>query len=108
MQRVRLAFVAALSSLALASLPGCAGTGTERSTGSIVDDAAITAKVKTALIQEPSVSALDIDVNTYRGVVQLSGFVETEAQADRAVETATDVAGVRSVENDMRVVPGRR
>ena len=108
MQRVKLAIVAVLSSLALAQLPGCAGTAAERSTGAIVDDAAITAKVKTALIQEPAVSAMDINVNTYRGVVQLSGFVETEAQANRAVETASNVAGVRSVDNDMRVAPGRR
>jgi hyperosmotically inducible protein len=108
MQRVRLAIVAALSTLALAHLPGCAGTAADRSTGSVVDDSVITAKVKTALIQEPAVSAMDINVTTYRGVVQLSGFVESEAQAQRAEATARGISGVRSVDNAIKVVPERR
>jgi hyperosmotically inducible protein len=71
--------------------------------GAKVDDALITAKVKTAFIRDDSIKALDIAVNTNNGEVQLSGFVANEAQASRAAEVARAVEGVKSVDNKMSV-----
>lgn len=82
---------------------GCAPTETRSSTGEYIDDTVITAKVKTAIFNEPDLSAAEINVETFRGEVQLSGFVTSRAHADRAVEVARGVAGVESVKNDMRV-----
>jgi pyruvate,water dikinase len=69
----------------------------------VVDDAAITAKVKAALVDAKEVSALNVNVTTYRGVVQLSGFVDSTTAAARAGEVARQIEGVRSVENDLKV-----
>jgi osmotically-inducible protein OsmY len=82
---------------------GCAPTRTQEATGEYVDDSAITAKVKTALLQAADVKSNEIKVETFRGVVQLSGFVDNDAMADRAVRTAQNVEGVRSVRNDMHI-----
>lgn len=86
----------------LATLVGCAGSATEKSTGEVIDDAAITTKVKTALIRDDEVEAHDIDVETYKGTVQLSGFVDSRDDIDRAEELASDVNGVKEVRNDLR------
>ena len=97
-----------LSILAAAMLAGgvaCAPTATRESPGEYVDDSAVTARVKTALIQEPGVKANSINVETYRGVVSLSGFVDSQEMAGKAVSAAQKVSGVRSVKNDMRVKP---
>ncbi len=83
--------------------PGCAGTATRKSTGEYIDDAAITTKVKTALVADELVSALDVNVDTYRGTVQLSGFVDTPVQKQRAASVAAGVNGVRNVENRLTV-----
>ena len=88
-----------------AQLAGCASTPTHRSAGGFVDDAAITAKVKTALARAKDVSALDVNVTTYRGVVQLSGFVNNQDEARKAGEVARGVSGVRDVFNDLHVAP---
>jgi hyperosmotically inducible periplasmic protein len=88
-----------------AALAGCSATAQDRSTGQWVDDAALTAKVKTSLAEEDGVNPMSINVNTYRGVVQLSGFVESEEAKRRAENAANDVEGVRSVKNDLRVAP---
>jgi len=82
---------------------GCASTPTRESTGEYVDDSAITAKVKTALIKDPIVSAFDVSVKTYKGMVQLSGFVNTPDQKNRAEEVARGVYGVTSVNNSLVV-----
>jgi osmotically-inducible protein OsmY len=82
---------------------GCAGTPQDRSTGRALDDSVITAKVKTALIEAPGVNALDVNVTTFRGVVQLSGFVDSADEVRSAASAARRVEGVRSVENDLRV-----
>ena len=82
---------------------GCASTPTKEGTGEFVDDSVITTKVKAAIINEPSLKATEIKVETFKGVVQLSGFVSSEAEIDRAVEVARDVKGVTSVKNDMRL-----
>ena len=89
--------------LSAAALVSCAGTPTHESTGETVDDSAITAKVKTELVKDHDTKAREIGVNTYRGVVQLSGFVDTDAERQQAEKDASQVAGVRSVQNDLKV-----
>jgi len=82
---------------------GCASTSTKESTGEYVDDTTITTKVKTAIFNEPSLKVLKINVETYKSVVQLSGFADTSADMDKATDLARAVPGVRSVKNDMRI-----
>ena len=84
-------------------LTGCASTEKTKSTGEYIDDAAITAKVKAEIIREPSLKALQINVDTYKGAVQLSGFVESEASVNKAGEVAAGVSGVKSVKNNLIV-----
>lgn len=87
----------------LATVLGCASTSKQESTGEYLDDSVITTKVKTAVFNEPSLKSAEINVETFKGVVQLSGFVSTEAGIKKAVEVARGVKGVTSVKNDMRV-----
>ena len=98
----------AACSIALAAALGVAGCAsspeTKRSGGEFTDDAALTAKVKTAIATDVGARAASaINVETYRGVVQLSGFVDNKEMADRAVEAARKVSGARSVKNDLRL-----
>ena len=79
---------------------------TGREVGEALDDATITTKVKAALLQAPDVKGLDVKVETDKAVVQLSGFVASQAQIDRAMEVAKGVRGVRDVQNKMSVKPG--
>lgn len=95
----RRTFIAALA----LTLSACAGSRTQESTGQYIDDSAITSKVKTALARDPYTDALDITVETYKGVVQLSGFVDSESERRRAAQIAEAVSGVQSVRNDLRV-----
>lgn len=88
-----------------AQFAGCASQPTSRSTGRYIDDAAITAKVKRALAASPDVTALDVNVTTYRGVVQLSGFVDNASQVQKAEQLARNIDGVKDVQNDVRVKP---
>jgi osmotically-inducible protein OsmY len=92
-------FTAAL----LLSALGCASTSTRESTGQYVDDSVITTRVKTAILNEPTLKVFQINVETYKAVVQLSGFVSTGAEMDKAVDLARAVGGVSSVKNDMRL-----
>jgi hyperosmotically inducible protein len=79
-------------------------SGNKETTGQYVDDATVTAKVKTAIASDVGVKAAsNVNVETYRGVVQLSGFADSEDQASKAVTAAKKVSGVRSVKNDIRV-----
>lgn len=87
----------------LASLLGCASTAKHEGTGEYVDDSVITAKVKTAVFNEPSLKSAEINVETFKGTVQLSGFVSSQADIDKALEVARSVDGVKSVQNSMRV-----
>ena len=93
------------SALFLAALlvTACAGTPKQESTGQYVDDSLITTKVKTAILNEPSLKVSQITVETYKGVVQLSGFVDSAAAGTKAAELARLVTGVTSVKNDTRV-----
>jgi len=93
----------ALASAVCLYVGGCAATPTARSTGEFVDDASITAKVKAALVQDAIVSAFDVGVDTFKGVVQLNGFVDTDVQRARAEEIARGVAGVTNVQNRLSV-----
>lgn len=82
---------------------GCASTSNRESAGEYVDDAVITTKVKAAFAADPTVKATEINVETFKGDVQLSGFVAQPGDAQRAVEIARGVKGVTSVKNDIRV-----
>jgi osmotically-inducible protein OsmY len=84
-------------------LLGCASTSTREGAGEYVDDTAITAKVKAAVFEESSLKSAEINVETFKGTVQLSGFVSSAANISKAVELARGVPGVKSVKNDMRV-----
>lgn len=84
-------------------LIGCASTSTQESTGQYVDSSAITTKVKAALLNTPNLNSASISVETYKGRVQLSGFVDNAAQSTLAQQTAASVNGVNSVENDLIV-----
>ena len=81
----------------------CAATPKQESTGEYVDDSWITTKVKSAILAEPGLKVSQINVETFRGVVQLSGFVDSAAAASKAVEVAHAVQGVTDVKNDTRV-----
>ena len=87
----------------LVTVLGCAGTPTKEGTGEYVDDTVITTKVKAAMLNEPTLKSAEINVETFKGVVQLSGFVSTQANISKAAEVARNVKGVTSVRNDMRL-----
>ena len=89
--------------LLLAFFLGCASTSKQEGTGEYVDDTVITTKVKTAIFNDPNLKSSEINIETFKGVVQLSGFVSSRADINRAVEIARGIAGVKSVKNDMRV-----
>ena len=82
---------------------GCASTSTHEGTGQYVDDSVITAKVKAAILEEPTLKSAEINVETFKGTVQLSGFVSSRDDINRAVTVARGVGGVTSVKNDMHV-----
>ena len=87
----------------LMSAVGCASTSKQESTGEYVDDSAITTKVKAAIFNEPTLKSTEINVETFKSAVQLSGFVSTQANIYKAVEVARGVNGVTNVKNDMRL-----
>lgn len=93
----------ALTGAALLALGACAGTGTQKTMGESIDDSVITAKVKTALIADETVKALDINVETNMGIVQLAGFADSREQIARATEVTRGVDGVKAVKNDVRL-----
>lgn len=87
----------------LVSAVGCASTSKQEGTGEYIDDSVITTKVKAAIFNESSLKSAEINVETFKGVVQLSGFVSSSAAENKAVEVARSVKGVKSVKNDLRV-----
>jgi len=92
-----------LAAAALASVVGCAATSTQESTGQYMDDTAITARAKAAIFNDASLKSAEINVETFKGAVQLSGFVNSNADIQRAVALVRSLSGVRSVKNDMRL-----
>jgi hyperosmotically inducible protein len=95
---------ALIGALALGGLAGgCAATPTKDSTGEYVDDATVTTKVKSALLRDDAVKSFEIKVETFKGVVQLSGFVDTADEKAAAEKDATAVSGVKDVKNSLTV-----
>ena len=92
-----------LLALAIVAAVGCAGTENRRSTGTYLDDKTISTKVKTELAADSVTQAINIEVETYNGVVQLSGFVDKERTIERAEEIARKVPGVKDVKNNLIV-----
>ena len=85
----------------LALFLGCASTPKHEGTGEYVDDTVITSKVKAAILEDSSLKVNEINVETFKGIVQLSGFVRSRTDINRAVEVAGKIKGVKSVKNDM-------
>jgi osmotically-inducible protein OsmY len=96
-------FTASIVALTLLAASGCASTHKHEGTGEYVDDSVITTKVKAMLFDEPNLRSGQINVETFKGVVQLSGFVGSQADINKAVEITRGVKGVESVKNDMRL-----
>lgn len=90
-------------SLLTLSLLGCGASNNRESTGEYIDDTVITTKVKTAILNTPSLSVSEINVETFKGVVQLSGFVGSRAEITKASDVARAITGVSSVKNDIRI-----
>ena len=89
--------------LAFVSVLGCAGSAKQESTGEYFGDSWITTKVKTALVNDPQVKSAEVNVETFKGTVQLSGFVSSDAAMRQAVHLTRNIKGVTSVKNDMRL-----
>ncbi len=90
-----------LLSIAVLLAEGCASTDTTSSAGEVIDDTVITAKVKTAIFNDPELSAAEINVETFKGVVQLSGFVSERSDIAKAGDVTHAITGVSSVKNDI-------
>ncbi len=94
-----------LSTAAVATFTGCAGNQTDRSTGQYIDDKSITMRVQRALGDNPEYKFSDVNVDVFRGTVQLSGFVNTSDQKSKAADIAKGVQGVTDVQNKITVKP---
>lgn len=103
---ITLAFGASAIAADATTAPAASANKSE-TPGQYVDDAVITAKVKAAVFEDASIKATEVNVETYKGVVQLTGFVKSRADIDKAVKLAKGVKGVKSVKNDM-VVKGQQ
>jgi osmotically-inducible protein OsmY len=89
--------------VAFTTMLGCASSSNHEGTGEYIDDSVITTKVKAAVLNEPTLKSSEVNVETYKGVVQLSGFVNSEADITKAADVARSVKGVTSVKNDMHL-----
>jgi osmotically-inducible protein OsmY len=98
-KRISFVFLAAL----MLAVTGCAATATHESTGEYVTDSWITTKVKAALVEDPATKATEVNVETYKGIVQLSGFVSSQTAMNEAVRITRGIKGVTEVKNDMRI-----
>jgi osmotically-inducible protein OsmY len=96
-------FTALLATIFLIATLGCASTRTHEGTGQYVDDSVITTKVKSAILSEPGLKVSEINVETFKGVVQLSGFVSSREDIQSAIKVASAVNGVKSVTNGMQL-----
>ena len=103
MRQVAKLLSALFVAVSLVSVVGCASTPQKEGTGEYIDDTAITTKVKAAIFNEPTLKSAEINVETFKGAVQLSGFVNSRADIDKAVAVTRGVSGVKSVKNDMRL-----
>ena len=96
-------FFALIAAVLLVTMAGCASTARHEGTGEYIDDTVLTTKTKAAIFNEPTLKSAEINVETFKGIVQLSGFVSSQADINRAAELARGIAGVKSVKNDMRL-----
>lgn len=103
LSHLKIAAPLALALAATLNFAGCAGSPTKESTGEYVDDAAITAKVKKAFVKDDQVKAFEIKVETFKGVVQLSGFVDNNDQKMAAERDAQGIPGVTQVRDNITV-----
>ncbi len=103
MKRAMQLFFTSFLALALLTAMGCGSTHKQEGTGEYFDDTVITTKVKAAILNEPTLKSAEINVETFKGAVQLSGFVSSSADISRAIEVARGVAGVKSVKNSMQL-----
>lgn len=102
--KLQIRFIAAFFiALTLLTAVGCGSTRTREGAGEYVDDSVLTTKVKGLLLNEPGLSSAQINVETFKGEVQLSGFVKSQADINRAIEITRQVVGVKAVKNDMRL-----
>lgn len=92
-----------LGFLMLVFIVGCASGQDQTGAGEYIDDSVITTKVKAAIFNEPTLKSAEINVETFKGVVQLSGFINSNADMNKAIEVARSINGVESVKNDMRL-----
>ena len=92
-----------LAAICLTTVVGCASTTKTESVGEYVDDSLITTAVKAAFVADPNLKATEINVETFKGVVQLSGFVAAQDHIASASNVARNVKGVKSVKNDIRL-----
>jgi hyperosmotically inducible protein len=92
-----------LAAMMLGTVAGCASDGKHETVGQYIDDAGITTNVKAAIVADPRLKATEIKVETYQGVVQLSGFVSSAEDVATAAAVARTVKGVKSVRNDLRL-----
>lgn len=90
-------------SILMVAAAGCASTSTKEGTGEYIDDTVITTKVKTAIFNTPELKSREINVETFKGAVQLSGFVSSPSDITKAIEVTRSISGVTSVKNDMRI-----
>lgn len=103
MDHARKLISAILVAASLVTVVGCASTPQTAGTGEYIDDTVITTKVKAAIFNEPTLKSAEINVETFKGTVQLSGFVNSRADIEKAVAVTRGVGGVKSVKNDMRL-----
>lgn len=105
--KIKISIVLTLA-LAFAVLGACSSSGKSRTAGEYIDDTSIATRTKTALLADSVTDGLNIDVEVDRDHVQLNGFVDSQAQADRAGEIARSISNVASVENNLKVSKGDR
>ena len=103
MKKIKSLGMAVVLATAAAGFTGCAGNRYQESTGEHIDDSATTARVKSALGKDTLYKYPDVKVSTFKGTVQLSGFVNQGAQKDRAADLAKNTAGVKEVVNNITV-----
>ena len=103
MRKSRLATALAMVGLLAVAVPACTSTETSESTGEYIDDSVISSSVRAKLVDDKDLNFTQIDVTTYKGVVQLSGFVDTAAKKEKATQVASSVDGVAQVRNNLVV-----
>ena len=103
MNHVNKSISTVLLSLVFASMVGCHSSPKKETTAEYIDDSYLTTKVKAAILRDPTLKSSEINVETYKGAVQLSGFVNSRADINRAVEVTRTVRGVKAVRNDMQL-----